>query len=248
MTSLLRDGAEAVCQRGKRASTAKQPPYTVADRQGGGQARRFDAKQVHEAGDTVFGWALDKEIACRLAARLELGPDSGIGRLQGAVLQARPVAAYGAVKNLRAPRVDVIIDSLDPFDVGPETRLAGQIEGQVHAETRSLGRRVDQPGKRRASREAEIIAFAVVRRRDPLSGKSLDASRNVRGEQAGAVDDGAREQAHGLPAAHFQLDCSVADVSREQRAAKGDRGAVVLGLAAQSEHERVAVHDARGRG
>ena len=54
-------------------------------------------------------------------------------RLQGAVLKARPVAAYGLVKNLRALRVDVIVDSLDPFDVGTETRLAGQIEGQVHA-------------------------------------------------------------------------------------------------------------------
>jgi len=32
-----------------------------------------------------------------------------------------------------------------------------------------------------------------------------------------------------------------------KRAAKGYRGAVVLGLAAQSEHERVAVHDARRR-
>jgi len=47
---------------------------------------------------------------------------------------------------------------------------------------------------------------------------------------------------HPLPAR-----CSVQDASGEKRAAKGHRGAVVLGLAAQSEHERVAVHDARRR-
>ena len=84
-------------------------------------------------------------------------------------------------------------------------------------------------------------------RRDPFRGKSLDASRNVLGEQAGAVYDGAREQAQALSAAHFQLDCSVLDVSGEERAAKCDRGAVGLGIAAQPQHERVAVHDSRRR-
>src|SRR5881396_2887729 len=187
-----------------RASIAEKLEHGVSDRERRGQARRLDAEQIDEARDAVVGRPLDMEIACRLAARLELGPDSGIGRLQGAVLQARPVAAYGAVENLRAPRVDVIIDSLDPFDVGAETRLAGQIEGQVHAETRSLGRRVDEPGKRRASRKAEIASLAIVSRRDPFRRKPLDASRNVLGEQAGAVYDGAREQAHGLRATHFQ--------------------------------------------
>src|SRR2546426_5882210 len=151
-----------VCQRGNGASIAEQVAYSVADRERRGEARRLDAEEIDEARDAVVGRALDEEIARGLAARLELGPDSGIGGLQGVVLQVRPVAAYGLVKNFRAPRVHVIVDSLDPLDVGAETRLAGQIEGQVHAETRGLGRRVDQPGKGGAARKAEVVALAVV--------------------------------------------------------------------------------------
>src|SRR5437773_2905394 len=122
-----------VCQRGKGASIAEKLEHSVSDRERRGEARRLDAEQIDEARDAVVGRPLDEEIARGLAARVELGPDSGIGGLQGAVLKARPVAAYGLVKNLRALRVDVIVDSLDPLDVGTETRLAGQIEGQVHA-------------------------------------------------------------------------------------------------------------------
>src|SRR5256885_10990122 len=135
-----------------RASTAEQVAYRVADRERSGEARGLDAEEIDEARDAVVGRALDEEIARRLAARLELGPDSGIRGLQGAVREARPVAAYGAVEGRRALRVDVVVDSLDPFDVGTETRLAGQIEGQVHPETGGLGRGVDHPGKRRAPR------------------------------------------------------------------------------------------------
>src|SRR6266852_6649841 len=116
------------------ASIAEQVANSVADRQSGGQARRFDAEQVHQAGNAVVDRALDKEIARRPAARVEFGPDSGIRRLQGAILQVRPVAAYGVVENLRAAGVDVVIDALDPFDVRTETRLAGELEGQVNAE------------------------------------------------------------------------------------------------------------------
>src|SRR5882762_2927693 len=237
----------AGCQRGKRASTANELPHMIADRQRGGQARRFDAEQVDEARNAVVSRALDNEIARRPAARLELGPDSGIRRLQCAVLQDRPVAAYGVVENLRAARVDVVVDSLDPFDVGAETRLAGQIEGQVHAEPGGLGRRVDQPGKRRAARKAEVVSLAVISGRDPFRWKSLYASRDVLGEQARAVHDRLREQAHGFRATRFQLDSSFPYPPGEQGAAKCDRRTAVLGLAAQSEHERMAVHDTRGR-
>src|SRR5436309_6021981 len=109
-----------------RASIAEKLEYRVSDRERRGQARRLDAEQIDEARDALVGRPLDEEVARGLAARLELGPESGIRGLQGAVLKARPVAAYGLVKNLRALRVDVIVDSLDPFDVGTETRLAGR--------------------------------------------------------------------------------------------------------------------------
>src|SRR5712691_503327 len=188
-----------------RASIAKKLAYGVADRKRRGEARRLDAEEIDEARDAVVGRALDKEIARRLAARLELGPDSGIGGLQGAVFQSRPVAAYGVVENLRALGVDVIIEALDPFDVRTEARPAGEVESQVYAEAGGLGRGVDQPGKRRAARKAEIVSLAVVRGRNPFRGKSLDASRDVLGEQARAVHDRLREQPHGFCAARLQL-------------------------------------------
>src|SRR5260221_11383757 len=64
------------------ASIAEQVAYSVADRQSGGQAGRFDGVQVHQAGNAGAGRALDKEIPPRLAAPLRLGPDSRTGRLQ----------------------------------------------------------------------------------------------------------------------------------------------------------------------
>src|SRR5258706_16385973 len=75
------------------ASIAEQVAYSVADRQSGGQARRFDAEQVHQAGNAAVGRALDKEIPPRLAARPELGPGSRIRRPPRAVLHVRPVAS-----------------------------------------------------------------------------------------------------------------------------------------------------------
>src|SRR5258706_15928461 len=59
------------------ASIAEQIAYSVADRQSGGQARRFDAEQVDQAGNAVVGRGLGKENPRRLAAALVLRPDSG---------------------------------------------------------------------------------------------------------------------------------------------------------------------------
>src|SRR5712691_13001142 len=105
-----------------RASIAKKLAYSVADRERRGEARRFDAEEIDEARNAVVGRALDEEVARRFAPRPHFRPDPGISGLQSAVFQSRPVAAYGLVKDFRAPRVDVIVDSLDPFDVGAETR------------------------------------------------------------------------------------------------------------------------------
>src|SRR5258708_13084982 len=80
----------AVCQRRKRASTANELPHMIADRQSSRQAGRFDADQVHKAGNAVVDQTLDKEIARRPAPRMTLGPDSAIRRLPGTILQAPP--------------------------------------------------------------------------------------------------------------------------------------------------------------
>src|SRR5437016_1354071 len=68
-----------------RASIAEKLEHGVADRERRGEARGLDAEEIDQARDAVVGRALEEEIARGLAARLELGPDSGIRGLQGAV-------------------------------------------------------------------------------------------------------------------------------------------------------------------
>src|SRR5262245_11749221 len=65
----------------------------VGDGETGGQARRFDAEQVDEAGNAVGLRALDDEVLGRPAGGLQLGPDAGVAGLQGAVAEVRVVAA-----------------------------------------------------------------------------------------------------------------------------------------------------------
>src|SRR5258705_5502316 len=77
------------------ASIAEQVAYSVADRQSGGQAPRFDAEQVDQAGNAVVGRALDKKNARRLAPRLELWPGSGIRRVQRPLLHVRALTPHG---------------------------------------------------------------------------------------------------------------------------------------------------------
>jgi hypothetical protein len=71
---------------------------------------------------------------CARRAR-ELRPNAGVGWLQrAAVGQAGPVLANGGIKALGAARVDIVVDRIDPLDVGPEAPLAAKIERQMDAE------------------------------------------------------------------------------------------------------------------
>src|SRR5260221_11741965 len=87
------------------ASIAEQVAYSVADRQSGGQARRFDAEQGHQAGDAGGGRALGKENARPLAAPPPLGPDFGKRPLNRAPLSVRPGSAVGGCGKFPRSRV-----------------------------------------------------------------------------------------------------------------------------------------------
>lgn len=98
------------------------------------------------------GRALDDEVAGRLVGAYDLRPYPGIARLQGAIGQARPIAADRLVEPLAAAGLDPVVDAVDPLDVGPELRLTAKIEGEVNAEPGLLGRRIDQMSEGRGRR------------------------------------------------------------------------------------------------
>ena len=79
----------------------------------GREAGRFDAEQVDEAGQAVRGMRLDEKVGLPLARSGELRPNAGIGRLQGAVRQARPVLAHLSIEpvsytHLTLPTSDLV--------------------------------------------------------------------------------------------------------------------------------------------
>src|SRR5512139_2838092 len=140
----LRKGCGPVCQTCSWASISEEVQNVIADRERRGEPGRFDAEEVHQSRHTVVPRPLDQEIARWLALRLDLGSDAGIRRLEGAVLEMRPVAADGFVEDLRPLRIHVVIDALDPLDVRTEPRLAGKVEREVDSQSRGLGGRIDQ--------------------------------------------------------------------------------------------------------
>src|SRR5258706_13377372 len=71
------------------ASIAEQVAYSVADRQSGGQGRRFHAQQADQGGNAGVGRALDKKNARPPAAGPAVGAESATRRLAPADLPVR---------------------------------------------------------------------------------------------------------------------------------------------------------------
>src|SRR5581483_4483612 len=127
----------------------------------GGEPGRLDAEKVHEPGNAVPARALDLEIRSRLPRARGLRADARVAGRERAVGKARPVAPDRGVETLRPPRVDAVVDALDPFHVRSEARLPGEVERHVHAQAAGLRDRVDQAGERRAARQGVVVAFRV---------------------------------------------------------------------------------------
>ena len=92
--ALPRPGADPA----RPASRLQPVRHLLRHRQARGQPRALDAEQLHQAGQAVLRRAVDEEIGGGLAGAGELGPDAGIVGRQGAVGQARPVAADRGVE------------------------------------------------------------------------------------------------------------------------------------------------------
>src|SRR5205807_7824441 len=115
------------------------PQYSVGEGERCRQPRRLDAEQMHQPAHAVLARPLNAEIGCRLARSRGLRPDAGVAWPQRAVGKRGPVAPDRGVEALGTTRVDVVADALNPFDVGAEAGLAGEVERQVHAEAAWLG-------------------------------------------------------------------------------------------------------------
>src|SRR5205823_14435522 len=116
----------------------------------------------------------------------DLRPDAGIAGLQRAIGKTRPVAADGGVEGIAAPGIDGIVDRIDPFDVGAEARLAGEVEGEVDAEAGLFGHRIDEMRERRAAGQGEVDAAAEIVARDARRRYAGDAAGERRGVEPGA--------------------------------------------------------------
>src|SRR5690606_14468412 len=94
---------------------------------------------------------------------------------------------------------------------GAEADLTGEIDGDVYPEAGLLGDRIDQTPERPRAGQGEVVALAEVGRGHELRVEALEAARQNRRVQAGAVDHGAREERHRLGAADLELDAVVGD-------------------------------------
>src|SRR6185437_4328346 len=212
-----------------------------------GEARRFDAVEIDEAWHAMRRRPLDDEVAGRLAGGDDLRPYAGIAWLQRAVPQRGPVAADGGIEGIAAPDIDGVVDRVDPFDVGAEARLAGEVEGEVDAEPGLLRHRVDQMRERRLAGQGEIDAAAEIVARDARRRYPGDAAGERRRIEPGAIDQHAAGEPHRLGAADFQLEPVGGGPAALDRRPADDHRASSLGVALIGEHQRMAVDDA-GRG
>src|SRR6185312_8732234 len=92
------------------------------------QARRFDAVKIDEAGHAMLARGLHHEVAVVRTGMRELGPHPGIIGLERAIGQCRPIAADRLGEKRLARRIDAVVDMVDPFDIGAETRASAKIE------------------------------------------------------------------------------------------------------------------------
>src|SRR5512132_2423376 len=152
-----------------------------------GQAGRFDAEEVDEAGHAVRLGSLDHEVARRLVRRLDLRADTRVIRVQGVVGQVGPVAADRGIEQLGAAGVDIVVDLFHPLRVGSEPAASRQVARIVQADAGVIRRRIDQPRERWPRGEREVAALGIVQRRDGVGWQAADRTRDALSAEAGAI-------------------------------------------------------------
>src|SRR5918992_2241393 len=184
----------------------ERPVHLLGKRERAGEPWRFDREEVDEPRHAMRLRALDDEIGGGRAARPDLRADAGVAGLDRAVLQPGIVAPDRLVEAVRPPRVDAVVDGLDPLDVRPEPDLIAEIDGHVDAKPGLLGDRVDEVPERPRAGERVVVALGEISLWDQGGIEALDLRRHRRGMEAGGIDEDARLQRHGGLAADLELD------------------------------------------
>src|SRR3546814_19710971 len=85
---------------------------------------------------------------------------------------------------------------MDPLHVRTETRLAGEIDGDVQTEPAFARYGIDEPAERRATAQHEIVALGEIARRNLVPREALQIACDVRCKQPGRVDPGPTVEPH----------------------------------------------------
>ena len=191
--------------------------------------------------------AVDAEIGGGGARRREFRADAGSAGMEFCGIESRPNAGGGGGEGRVASGIDGVVDTIYPFDVGAETGLTREIEGEMRAQTARFGDGVDQVGEGRAAGIGEIGAAGEVLRRHMGGVERVDGGSQAGGGKAGGIDQ-ARGQHDGIVLAFDpdQPECLAADDTGDTGAAsKG--GAVGLCAGQQGLQVGVRIEDAGGR-
>ena len=117
----------------------------------------------------------------------------------------------------------------------------------MHAEPGRFRHRVDQPRKRRAPLQHEVVALGVGERRHEGRVETSSFGGQPGGAEAGGIDHLAGSEAHRLGTADRHRDRLRAELQPVHRRMGYQLSTGVFGVGQQGQHQRVAVDDAGGR-
>src|SRR6185295_3747461 len=131
---------------------------------------------------------IDAKVGGRLGGSCKFGTDPCIGRRESAIAQSWPVSADGFIERGGSGDVHLVVDFINPFDVGTEAHLPGEVEGCMDAEPCSGGHRIHQSSKWRSAETIEVVALGEVATWNAFSWKVRDALQDVDRVQTACVD------------------------------------------------------------
>src|SRR5712664_1044522 len=146
---------------------------------------------------------------------------------------------------LAAPAVARSIDGM-PIDLIPPAYLAKGNYFSCSARA-PFTHRIDQVCKRRPRAATEIVSLRKIGRRYQVDRHAVDAARDRGCGQAGGIDEKPAFKADRRAAAGIEFDSIRCGPGVQQRRVKGTCRAGSFGVAAQRQHEGVAVDNAGGR-
>jgi hypothetical protein len=126
----------------------EQRQNVLGQGQGGCQARRLDAQQVHQSGDTVLRGPCDDEIGCFLTGADDLRANAGIGGLESDVHHVWPVLADRFLEMLGTGRIDTVVDGRHPLDIRAESYGTVEIQSRVNSKACVVRHRINEMTER----------------------------------------------------------------------------------------------------